>query len=110
MAGATGKVGREVVRQLSASGASLRALVRDEASGVYLAASRADDIGHAEWWDGQDLRAFDYTARIRAVGIEDVRAAYRKYVAEAKPIRLYVRPEHVPWYVTWFGWLYPVFH
>jgi len=87
-----------------------RALVRDEASGVYLAASRADDIGHAEWWDGLDLRAFDYTARIRAVGIEDVRAAYRKYVAEAKPIRLYVRPEHVPWYVSWFGWLYPVFH
>ena len=36
MAGATGKVGREVVRQLSASGASLRALVRDPVRATHI--------------------------------------------------------------------------
>jgi zinc protease len=86
-----------------------RSIVRGEASGAYSAASRAEDLGTARWWNGDEGRAFDYIARIRAVSPESVRAAYRKYLAEGRPIRMYVRPEHVPWYVTMFGWLYPVF-
>ena len=55
MAGATGKVGREVVRQLSASGTSLRALVRDPVRASHIRLPGVDvvvgDLGRPETLD-----------------------------------------------------------
>ena len=41
---------------------------------------------------------------------DQVAAVWKKYVATPRPIRIYVRPEKVPLYVTLFGWLYPLVH
>jgi predicted Zn-dependent peptidase len=85
-----------------------RALRREEADRAYYAAAIADEIGSARWWEGDATRAFNREARIDAVTREQVAAAWRKYVGEPKPVRLFVRPEHVPLYVRLFGWLYPL--
>lgn len=88
--------------------AAKRALRGERLRRVYFADERADAIGRARFWEGSVDRAFDEAARIDAVTREEVAAAVRKYVAAADPIRLYVRPEHVPIWVRLFGWLYPV--
>lgn len=85
-----------------------RALRRQQLSEVYYAENRAESIGYAAWWMGDDRRAFDRDERLGAVTPEQVRRVYRKYVVEPTPVRLYVRPEHVPLYVTLFGWLWPL--
>jgi zinc protease len=79
-----------------------------EAQRAYYAAGMAGAIGTAAWWEGDELRAFDETERLAAVSLDDVRGAFRRYVLEAKPIKLYLRPEHVPLHVRLFGWLYPL--
>jgi zinc protease len=89
--------------------AAKRKLERREAQRAYHAASIADAIGRAAWWEGDEARAFDETERLSTVTLEQVRAAYRHYVLEPRPIRLYLRPEHVPLGVRLFGWLYPIF-
>jgi hypothetical protein len=38
-----------------------------------------------------------------------VAAAWRTYVRDARKIRVYVKPEHVPAWIRMFGWLYPLF-
>lgn len=86
-----------------------RSLRRGELENVYYAERRAASIGQARWWLGDGKLAFDRAARIDAVTLEQVRETWRKYVAEAKPVRLYLRPEHVPLVVRLFGWLYPLF-
>ena len=53
-------------------------------------------------------RAFDRAARIDAVSLDEVRQAFRKYIAEPRPVRLYLKPERVPIAVRLFGWLYPL--
>ncbi len=85
-----------------------RALELADARQRYYASSEAEAIGRALWWDGDDRRAFDRMARIRAVTLDQVAAAYRRYVGQPAAIRLYIRPEHVPLYVRLFGWLYPL--
>jgi len=85
-----------------------RAILREELSGSLHAAERADAIGRARWWLGDDRRAFDRAQRIRAVTREQVAAAYRRYVGTPTPIRLYIRPEKVPILVRLFGWMYPL--
>ena len=40
---------------------------------------------------------------------EEVAAAWRRYIREGKRIRVYVKPERVPFYIRMFGWLYPLF-
>ena len=85
-----------------------RALRREEAVKTFYAAVKADAVGRARWWEGDAGRAFDRGARIEAVTRDQVAAAWRRYVAEPKAVRLFVRPEHVPLYARLFGWLYPL--
>ena len=89
--------------------AAKRRLDREDDRRSYRAASVADAIGRAAWWEGNELRAFDRGERLGAVTVEAVREAYRKYVLEATPVRLYVRPVRVPVHVRLLGWLYPLF-
>jgi zinc protease len=89
--------------------AAKRRLVQRQQQRSYYAASLADAVGRAAWWEGNETRVFDETRRLAAVTLEDVRSAYRRYVLDARPVRLYVSPEHVPLYVHLFGWLYPLF-
>ncbi len=85
-----------------------RAVLRQELGDLIFSADRADAVGRARWWLGDDGRAFDRAERIRAVTREQVAAAYGRYVGSRRPIRLYVRPEKVPLLVRLFGWLYPL--
>ncbi len=85
-----------------------RALLRQELQRTYFAESRAAAIGRAQWWLGDERSAFEAAERIEAVTREQVAAAFRRYISEAEPVRVYLRPERVPWYVRWFGWLYPL--
>jgi predicted Zn-dependent peptidase len=85
-----------------------RARIRRAAGSTYTALGRAGDIGAAHWWLADERRAFDAIERIRAVTVADVEAVFRTYVTDARPIRLYVRPRRVPWYVAAFGWLAPL--
>ncbi len=91
--------------RLSAAKRSLRA---EEFRRSYYASAMADAIGRAAWWEGDAARAFDAAARIDAVSAEEVRRVVRRWILDARPVRLYVRPEKVPLYVTLFGWLYPL--
>lgn len=88
--------------------AAKRRLTLGEMGQGYYASSLASRIGRAAWYLGDERRAFDRTARIDAVRVEDVKAAFRRTLLEPKPVRLYLSPSHVPLWVRLFGWLYPV--
>jgi zinc protease len=89
--------------------AGKRRLIEDDADAFLFAAERAEDIGESRWWLGDSRYAFDRPRRIDAVTKAEVADAWRRYVREAKWIRVYVKPEHVPAYIRMFGWLYPLF-
>ncbi|HKQ61501.1 MAG TPA: pitrilysin family protein [Candidatus Polarisedimenticolaceae bacterium] len=103
------QLGRFVWLDESRLAAAKRKLLQADGQRSYLAATLADAIGSEAWWAGDERRAFDRAERLARVTLADVRGAYRRYVLEAKPVKLYVRPEHVPLYVRLFGWLYPLF-
>ena len=86
-----------------------RRLIEDDAGAFVFAAERAQEMGQSRWWLGDTRYAFDRASRIDAVTKDEVAAAWRAYVREAKWIRVYVKPEHVPAYIRMFGWLYPLF-
>jgi zinc protease len=86
-----------------------RRLLEDDASAFVFAEKRAQEIGQSRWWMGDANHAFDRASRIDAVTKDEVQAAWRTYVRDAKWIRVYVKPEHVPAYIRMFGWLYPLF-
>jgi len=86
-----------------------RRLVAGDADAFVFAAERASEIGTSRWWLGDAQLAFDRAARINAVSKDEVAAAWRVYVRDAKKIRIYVKPERVPAYIRLFGWLYPLF-
>jgi zinc protease len=88
--------------------AAKRTLVRRALAAAYYADVRADTIGQAEWWLGDGRMAFDAAERLGEVTREDVARVFRSHVVEARPVRVYLRPEHVPLYVRLFGWLYPL--
>ena len=44
---------------------------------------------------------------VRETGAETARADGE--AGSAEPVRLYVEPKRVPWYVAAFGWLAPLF-
>lgn len=83
-------------------------LAQEELARAYLAGEMAEAIGGAAWDEGDEARAFNGATRIERVSRAQVEAVFRTYVQEAKPIRLYVRPERVPLFVRLFGWLYPL--
>jgi len=86
-----------------------RRLVKDDADALVFAAQRAEAIGQSRWWLGDAALAFNRTARINAVTKDDVAAAWRSYVRDARMIRVYVKPERIPALIRMFGWLYPLF-
>jgi hypothetical protein len=65
-------------------------------------------VGREEWWTGDGRTALERAARIDRVSLDEVRDAWRKYLGDAEPVRLHVRPERVPLVVRLFGWLYPL--
>jgi predicted Zn-dependent peptidase len=88
--------------------AAKRALLRNQLEAQWYADKRANQLGEARWHEGSTLAAFEHTAKIEAVTRADVAAAFEKYVTRGRPIRIYVRPRHVPLLVHMFGWLYPL--
>ena len=72
------------------------------------AGSMGSRIRFAEDWQEDIERAFNREERINAVGTEDIKRVYRQYVMDAEPVKVYVEPDRVPWYVTVFGRLYPI--
>ena len=85
-----------------------RLLLADADTRVF-AEERAEEFGKARWWRGDASYALDPAARINAVTKDDVAAAWRTYVRDARRIRIYVKPERVPAWIRMFGWLYPLF-
>jgi hypothetical protein len=69
----------------------------------------ADALGRETWFQGDPSAALDREQRLSAVTLADVRAAWERWVLRREPVRLYVEPKHVPWYVAAFGWLAPLF-
>ncbi|HZN54768.1 MAG TPA: pitrilysin family protein [Candidatus Polarisedimenticolaceae bacterium] len=98
----------EWLTEASLAAAKRSVLLRD-LRGRSFAASMASSVGRARWWLGSSARAFDDVERIDAVTREQVAAAWRTYVRDAAPIRVYVKPERVPLLIRMFGWLYPLF-
>jgi predicted Zn-dependent peptidase len=88
--------------------AAQRTLVRRRTNDVYYASELANRLGEARWWLGDAALALEAPERIRAVTREQVAEVFRRYVADADPARLYIRPERVPLWVRLFGWLYPL--
>lgn len=88
--------------------AAQRALRRKHLGRRWYAERRAGAIGAAAWWEGDPSRAFDEEERIAAVTRADVEAAFRRYVAGRPPVRLYLKPERVPWLVRALGWIVPL--
>jgi zinc protease len=88
--------------------AAKRTLIRREWYGVYYASQRAASIGRAHWWYGDARVAFERPSRIDAVTLDDVRDAFRTYVVEGQPVRVYLKPQHVPLLIRLFGWIYPL--
>jgi predicted Zn-dependent peptidase len=86
-----------------------RSLLRASHVRAYYPESRAETIGRARWHEGDERFAFDHPKRIDAVTLDEVKAAWRTYFGDAKPVRLYARPDHVPILVRLFGWMYPLF-
>ncbi|HEX5044615.1 MAG TPA: pitrilysin family protein [Candidatus Polarisedimenticolaceae bacterium] len=89
--------------------AAQRSLLRKAADRRYRAARMADALGRETWFRGDPAAALDEEHRVAAVTLADVRVAWERWVMRREPVRLYVEPEHVPWYVTAFGWLAPLF-
>ena len=89
--------------------AILQRMSKDDARDFVFAAERASSIGQSRWWLGDARHSFDRTARLNAVTKDDVAAAWRTHVRDAKRIRVYVKPEHIPALIRMFGWLYPLF-
>jgi len=86
-----------------------RRLAMDDARSQVYAADRAEEIGQARWWEGDSRLAFTRAARIESVTKDQVAAAWKTYVRDARKIRVYIKPERVPAYIRMFGWLYPLF-
>lgn len=89
--------------------AAKRSLGQSRLRSRYFAAGMADEIGRAAWWQGDEHRAFDLSDRLASVTADEVRRVFRTYVLDGHPVKIYVKPERVPLYVTLFGWLYPLF-
>jgi predicted Zn-dependent peptidase len=85
-----------------------RALVLQAFNETYFASSQAGSIGRAAWWWQDERLGIDKARRIEEVTLEEVRDVYGRYIGEAEPVRLYVKPEKVPLMVRLFGWLYPL--
>ncbi len=69
-----------------------RALLRQELEGRYFAASQADDIGRAYAWMGDDQLGVDgFADKIDAVTLDEVAAAWDRYIAGAEPVEIFIK-------------------
>jgi zinc protease len=69
-----------------------RRMLRDELGRRYYAASMADAIGQAYAWQGDDALALEGASEaIDAVTLEQVRAAWQRYVIDASPVELFIK-------------------
>lgn len=82
--------------------------LQTEFQGRYRSSSMASRIEFAHGWRNDTLEAFNKEDRIEAVELDDIKQVYLRYIANAKATRIYVKPTRVPWYVSAFGWLYPL--
>lgn len=85
-----------------------RALRRRELERRYDVNSQASAIGTAGWWLGDEMQAFESSARLDKVTRDDVIRVWRRYIGDAEGIRVYLEPRKVPLYVRLFGWIYPL--
>ena len=88
--------------------AARRRMLLGEWARPFRSSEMTEAIGEAHWWRGNGRLALDSKERLEAVTAEDVARVYGRYVGNARPVRVYIHPERVPWYVSWFGWLYPL--
>ena len=51
---------------------------------------------------------FNREARLAKVTVEYIKRVYHTYILDAKRLKAYIEPNHVPWYVRVFGRLYPL--
>lgn len=82
--------------------------LQTEFQGRYRSSSMASRIEFAHGWRNDILKAFNKEDRIESVELDDIKRVYLRYIANAKATRIYVKPSRVPWYVSAFGWLYPL--
>jgi predicted Zn-dependent peptidase len=99
--------GLDWLNEESLAGAK-RTLRARELNAAYFAGTRGGAIGMSQWWFGDGSLALERSSRIEAVTLEQVADAYREYIGEADPVRLYIKPERVPALVRLFGWVYPL--
>jgi len=108
---------RQIGRSLETVAASLderrlaaarRGLLAGDYTARYYGASMAGSIGRARWHRGDAEDAFERTERLRSVTLDEIRRVWHDYVEQAEPVRLYIKPEHVPILIRLFGWVYPV--
>lgn len=89
--------------------AAKRALLMDDLERRYYAEDMARAIGTAHWSYGDVHYALEQSEHIRRVTRADVAALWQRHIGEADGVRVFLKPEHVPWYIAAFGWLYPLF-
>ena len=89
--------------------AAKRALLMEDLERRYFAADMARAIGTAHWHYGDVRYALEQSERIREVTRADVMTLWQRHIGEAEGVRVFLKPEHVPWYIAAFGWLYPLF-
>lgn len=82
--------------------------LQSEFQGRYRSSSMANRIEYAHGWQNDIRKAFNREDRIEALTLDDIKSVYLRFVANAKPTKIYVKPTRVPWYVSAFGWLYPL--
>ena len=69
-----------------------RRLLRAELERSYYAERLADDVGMAYAWQGDDTLAVDgATEALQAVTLEQVKAVWSTYVAEATPVEVFIQ-------------------
>ena len=89
--------------------AAKRALLMEDLERRYFAADMARAIGTAHWHYGDVRYALEQSERIREVTRADVMTLWQRHIGEAEGVRVFLKPERVPWYIAAFGWLYPLF-
>ena len=85
-----------------------RRYLQTEYRGRYQASQMASRISFSHGSRDNIELAFSREERIAKVTKVDIVNAYRTYILNGNPTRLYIEPERVPWYVKAFGRFYPL--
>ena len=74
----------------------------------YRAGDLADALAQERWWRGDATLAFTRADRLAAISRADLARVFDRYVANARPVAVYIQPEKVPVMLQLFGWLLPL--